>query len=181
MTALNTYVIITWLPAILTDAGADPALGGALLALFSIFGLAAAFVVPPLTLHLRNPVVIVIVCVALLAVGYLGLLIAPLSGAVAWVVALGLGVSTFPMCLTLVNARTRSTSGSSMLSGAMQGIGYAIACIGPVLIGVLRDAEEGWGSSYTVVFVSLTVLLVSGAIACRPASLEDAGQRSVRR
>lgn len=178
MTALNTYVVITWLPAILTDAGADPALGGVLLALFSVFGLAAAFVVPPLTLNLRNPVVVVIVCVVLLGVGYLGLLLAPLEGAVVWVVALGLGVSTFPMCLTLINARTRSTSGSSMLSGAMQGIGYGIACVGPLFIGVLRDTQGGWGGAYVFLFVSLAILLVSGAIACRPAYLENSRQHA---
>lgn len=181
MTALNTYAIITWLPAILTDAGADPALGGALLALFSVFGLAAAFVVPPLTLNLRNPVAIVIACVVLLAAGYLGLLLAPLEGAVVWVVALGLGVSTFPMCLTLVNARTRTTSGSSMLSGAMQGIGYGIACIGPLLIGLLRDARGDWGSAYVFLFASLGVLLVSGVIACRPRHLEDERPHVVHR
>jgi CP family cyanate transporter-like MFS transporter len=174
MTAMNTYVIVTWLPAILTDAGADPAIGGALLALFSIFGLAAAFIVPPLTMSLRNPVGIVIVCVALLATGYTGLLLAPLGGSVAWVIALGLGVSTFPLCLTLVNARTRTTSGSSTLSGAMQGIGYGIACIGPVVVGLLRDAQEGWGGAYVFLFVSLGILLLSGVVACRPRYLEDA-------
>ena len=45
MTGLHTYGIITWLPTILVDAGADPAQGGALLALFSVFGLAAAALV----------------------------------------------------------------------------------------------------------------------------------------
>jgi CP family cyanate transporter-like MFS transporter len=172
MTALNTYAIITWLPTILVDAGADPALGGALLALFSVFGLGAAFVVPPLAVGMRNPVVIVIVCVALLAVGYTGLLIAPLDGAVIWVIALGLGVSTFPMCLTLVNVRTKTPAGSSLLSGAMQGIGYGLACIGPLLIGVLHDLGGGWGGSYLFLYVTLGVLLVSGIVACRPGQLE---------
>ncbi|MFB2597380.1 MFS transporter [Herbiconiux sp. P17] len=177
MTALNTYVIITWLPTILVEAGAEPALGGTLLAFFSVFGLGAAFLVPPLTLHLRNPVAIVVVCVALLAVGYTGLLVAPLAGAVFWVAALGLGVSTFPMCLTLVNARTRSTAGSSLLSGRMQGIGYAIACVGPLLIGLLHDAQGGWAGSFVFLFVSLAILLVAGILASRPRLLEDEAAR----
>lgn len=172
MTALNTYAIITWLPTILVDAGADPALGGALLALFSVFGLGAAFVVPPLAVGMRNPVVIVVVCVALLAVGYTGLLTAPLDGAVIWVIALGLGVSTFPMCLTLVNVRTKTPAGSSLLSGAMQGIGYGLACVGPLLIGVLHDLGGGWGGSYLFLYVTLGMLLVSGIVACRPGQLE---------
>jgi CP family cyanate transporter-like MFS transporter len=172
-TALNTYAIITWLPTILVDAGADPAQGGALLALFSIFGLGAAFVVPPLTLGMRNPSIVVVVCVALLAVGYVGLLVAPLAGAVAWVVCLGLGVSTFPMTLTLVNARTRSTAGSSVLSGATQGLGYALACAGPLLIGLLYEAQGSWTGSYVLLLASLVVLLLSGLAASRPRFLED--------
>ncbi|QHF23171.1 MFS transporter [Rathayibacter sp. VKM Ac-2804] len=178
MTALNTYAIITWLPTILVDAGADPAQGGALLALFSIFGLGAAFVVPPLTLGMRNPAIVVVVCVVLLAVGYVGLMVAPLAGAVAWVVCLGLGVSTFPMTLTLVNARTRSTAGSSVLSGATQGLGYALACAGPLLIGLLYEAQGGWTGSYVFLLASLVVLLVSGIAASRPRFLED--EASVR-
>jgi CP family cyanate transporter-like MFS transporter len=177
MTALNTYVVITWLPTLLVEAGADPALAGTLLAFFSVFGLGAAFLVPPLTLQLRNPAAIVVVCVALLAVGYTGLLVAPLAGAVFWVAALGLGVSTFPMCLTLVNARTRSTAGSSLLSGRVQGIGYAIACVGPLLIGLLHDAEGGWGGSFVFLFVSLAILLAAGILASRPRFLEDEAAR----
>ena len=69
MTGLNVYAVITWLPAILIDAGADPASGGALLALFSVFGLPAAFVVPPLAIRLRNPFVVVAVCTVCMAAG----------------------------------------------------------------------------------------------------------------
>ncbi|MCS5720611.1 MFS transporter [Herbiconiux sp. CPCC 203407] len=180
MTALNTYAVITWLPTIFVDAGADPALGGSLLALFSIFGLGAAFVVPPLTIRLRNPFPIVAVCAALLAVGYTGLLVAPLEGAVVWVVALGLGVSTFPMTLTLVNARTRTPAGSSMLSGATQGIGYAVACVGPFCIGLLYSASGGWESSYALLYTSIGVLVVSGFVACRPRPLEELAERAAR-
>ncbi|MFC3688799.1 MFS transporter [Aquipuribacter hungaricus] len=173
MTGLNVYAVITWLPAILVDAGADPTSGGALLALFSVFGLPAAFVVPPLAIRLRDPSVVVVVCTLCLAGGWTGLLLSPGSGAVAWVVLLGIGVSTFPLCLTLVNARTRTTAGSTVLSGAMQGLGYAIACIGPLGIGVLYTATGSWTSSFVVLLASLVVLLVSGCVACRPSLLED--------
>ncbi|ROP34741.1 MFS transporter [Pseudokineococcus lusitanus] len=177
MTSLNVHAIFTWLPSVLVDAGADPASGGALLALFSVLGLPAAFVVPPLAIRLRNPFPVVAVCTALMAVGYVGLLVAPAAGAVAWVVALGLGVSTFPLCLTLVNARTRTTTGSTVLSGAMQGLGYAVASIGPLGVGLLRTTTDGWGAPFAVLFVSLAVLLGAGVVACRPSVLEDQVRR----
>ena len=177
MTSLNVHAIFTWLPSVLVDAGADPASGGALLALFSVLGLPAAFVVPPLAIRLRNPFPVVVVCTALMTVGYVGLLVAPAAGAVVWVVALGLGVSTFPLCLTLVNARTRTTTGSTVLSGAMQGLGYAVASIGPLGVGLLRTTTDGWGAPFAVLFVSLVVLLGAGVVACRPSTLEDQVRR----
>ncbi|MEU1970826.1 MFS transporter [Microbacterium sp. NPDC019599] len=173
VTALNVYALITWLPTILVDAGADSAQGGALLALFSAFGLVAAFVVPPLTVRLRNPFMIVVACALLMATGYLGLLASPRDAAVLCVVLLGLGVSTFPLCLTLVNVRTRTTAGSTLLSGAMQGIGYGIACLGPVGIGLIHEASGEWAAPCGVLLGSLVLLVVSGAIACRPSMLED--------
>lgn len=173
MTALNTYAVLTWLPTIMTDAGADPATSGSLLALFSVFGLFAAFIIPPLTLKMTNPFPLVLLCVLFLAAGYAGLMIAPLAGAVAWVVLLGLGVSTFPLCLTLVNARTRTPAGSSTLSGAMQGLGYGLACIGPLCIGLLYSATRSWTGSYLLLFATLVVMLASGFVACKPRLLED--------
>ncbi|MCM3661488.1 MFS transporter [Georgenia satyanarayanai] len=173
ITSLNVHAIFTWLPAILIDAGADPESGGALVALFSVIGLPAAFVVPPLAIRLRNPFVIVVVCTAAMVAGYAGLLLSPDAGAVIWVVLLGLGVSTFPLCLTLVNARTRTTAGSTVLSGAMQGGGYAIACIGPFGVGALYARSGSWAGAFVVLFASLAVLLVSGFVACRPTLLED--------
>lgn len=173
ITSLNVHAVFTWLPAILVDAGADPTSGGALLALFSVLGLPAAFVVPPLAIRLRNPFVIVAVCTVLMVGGYAGLLLSPGSGAVVWVVLLGLGVSTFPLCLTLVNARTSTTAGSTVLSGAMQGVGYAIACLGPFGTGALYAATGDWTWSFVVLFASLVVMLVAGWIACRPTTLEE--------
>lgn len=183
ITSLNVHAVFTWLPAILVDAGADPTSGGALLALFSVLGLPAAFVVPPLAIRLRNPFVIVAVCTVLMVGGYAGLLLSPGSGAVVWVVLLGLGVSTFPLCLTLVNARTSTTAGSTVLSGAMQGVGYAIACLGPFGTGALYATTGAWTWSFVILFASLGVMLVAGWIACRPTTLEEqvAAARSVVR
>jgi len=174
MTALNTYAIISWLPTILTDAGIAPATSATLLALFSVFGLGAAFVIPPLTLRLRSPFGIVLACSLLLAVGYAGLAASPLAGTIAWVVCLGLGVSTFPMCLTLINARTRTPAGSATLSGAMQGLGYGLACVGPLCIGLLYGATRTWTGSFVLLFASVAVMIVSGWVASRPRLLEDA-------
>ena len=63
----------------------------------------------------------------LTVIGYLGLILSPLGGTVLWVCALGIGVSTFPLCMTLINRRTRTPESASAGSGFVQGIGYGLA------------------------------------------------------
>jgi CP family cyanate transporter-like MFS transporter len=172
MTALHTYTIVTWLPNIAIDAGLGEGGGAALLAFFSAFGIAAGFVIPGLTLRMRNPLSVVVGCAVLLACGYL--LLAIDASAFAWLAtaALGLGVSTFPLCLALVHRRSTTPEGGTFLSGAMQGIGYGVACIGPLCVGWVLTATGSWLPVYVVLIATLAITVHGGALAGRPGSVE---------
>lgn len=173
MTSLMTYSLLTWIPAVLADAGADDSLGGAAVAVFAGVGFLATFVAPWLCLRFANPFGFIVVFGACMLGGLAGLYWAPLSGTMAWVLLAGLGVSSFPMSLTLINVRTRTAAGSSSLSGFGQGLGYLIACAGPILFGVLRDASGGWGLPLSMLAVATAVMLAGGFVVCRPRFLED--------
>src|SRR3546814_11039779 len=56
MTSLAVYSMFTWLPKILTEAGATPAFGGTMLALYSALGLAGALSIPALAVRVANAV-----------------------------------------------------------------------------------------------------------------------------
>lgn len=172
MTALHTYTIVTWLPNIAIDAGLGEGGGAALLAFFSAFGIAAGFVVPGLTLRMRNPLSVAVGCAALLACGYL--LLAVDATAFAWLAtaALGLGVSTFPLCLALVHRRSTTPEGGTFLSGAMQGIGYGVACIGPLCVGWVLTATGSWLPVYVGLIATLAITVYGGALASRPGTVE---------
>lgn len=172
-TSLNTYAMFTWLPKIVVDAGRSAAFGGVMLSLFSGLGLIAGLVMPIVATKVRNPFPVVWACIVFFAAGYLGLWLSPAHGTVLWVILIGLGPSTFPMSLTLVNVRTRTASGSAALSGFVQGIGYAFACLGPLLFGLVRDATGAWTAPFGMLGISLIVLLIGGYFACRPQYLED--------
>ena len=173
MTSLVTYALFTWLPALLVEAGAGAAFGGAMLALFSALGLLGALVLPAVATRMRNPMPIALACAACHLSGFAGLMWAPLSAPVLWVALLGLGPSTFPLALTLVNLRTRSPAGSAALSGFMQGLGYGLSCLGPLLFGLLHARSGGWGPSFAFLSVCVGVMLVGAWLACRPGLLED--------
>ncbi|MFE4464456.1 MFS transporter [Oerskovia sp. NPDC056781] len=174
MMALSNYGIITWVPAVLTDAGGSPTLGGSMVALYSAWGMVAALVVPHVATRMTNPFVVVVACSVVLIAGYLGLILSPLEGTLLWVCALGIGVSTFPLCMTLINRRTRTPESASAVSGFVQGIGYSLACFGPLGLGLLREATGSWSVPLLALAATAVPGVVAGWFACRPRFVEDA-------
>ncbi|MFD4366348.1 CynX/NimT family MFS transporter [Rhodococcus sp. NPDC058521] len=173
MTSCITYSMFTWIPDILTSAGASESFGGAMVGVFSFMGLVAALGAPSLCARMTNPFPVVLACAACYLIGFAGLLLAPMSAPILWIVIVGLGPSTFPMSLTLINLRTRTHMGSASLSGFTQGLGYAVACVGPLLFGVFHDVTGEWGASFGLLTVAVVIVVIGGAQACKPRMMED--------
>lgn len=174
MTSLVTYSMFTWLPRLMTEAGASPAFGGTMVALFATLGLGSALTMPAVAVRMRNPFPLVLVCASAYAVAFPSLLWAPMAAPVLWVVLLGIGPGTFPLSLTLINLRTRTPAGSAKLSGFMQGVGYTLSCAGPILFGVLNDRSGGWGLPFAFLGLCTLVMVAGSWQACRERMLEDA-------
>ena len=172
-TSLVTYAMFTWLPKLLVEAGATPAFGGYMLALYSALGMVGALTMPSLATRMRNPFPLALVCAACHLSAFAGLLWAPMAVPWLWAVLLGLGPSTFPLTLTLVNLRTRSPAGSAALSGFMQGVGYGLSCLGPLLFGWLHEHSHGWQLPFAFLALCVGVMLAGAWLACRPGILED--------
>lgn len=173
MTSLITYSMFTWIPQIITTAGGTERLGGSMVAAFSLSGFAAALVTPSLCARMANPFPIVIGCVICLLVGFAGLLWSPLTGTVVWMIILGLGPSTFPAAITLINLRSRTGAGSAALSGFVQGVGYLVACAGPLMFGVLHELSGQWTLSFALLLIAVVALIIGGYQACKPRCFED--------
>lgn len=172
-TSLNTYSLFAWLPEILTQAGLDRAHAGSMLALFGALGLPLSLGIPIIASKMRNPFPAVVVMLGCFVVGYLGLLLSPAQGTWIWVAFAGLGPGTFPLALLLINHRTRTQQGAGALSGFGQGMGYTIACLGPLLFGLLHQWTGSWTAPFVFLFISLLLLGAGAWIICRPKMLED--------
>ncbi|PRY69654.1 CP family cyanate transporter-like MFS transporter [Glaciihabitans tibetensis] len=174
VSSLNAYALFAWLPSMLTDiAGLDAVAAGSMLAVYAIMGLPAALIVPILAVRMRNVGLLVHLGVVCFVAGYLGLLFAPTLAPLLWVILAGLGPLVFPVCLVLINLRTRSQHTSTALSGVVQTIGYTIGAFGPLVVGVLHDQTGAWTVPLIFLLATALVAAISGAMLARPRFVED--------
>jgi CP family cyanate transporter-like MFS transporter len=174
VSSLNAYAMFAWLPQILHDvAGVPPLDAGALLSVYAGMGIPAGLLVPLLAARLRNVALLIYVAVAFFVVGYLGLILVPGTATWLWVALAGLGPLLFPLCLVLINLRTRTHAGSVALSGFTQGLGYTLGALGPLAVGVLHQLTASWTLALVVLTATALAAAIAGSIAARPHYLED--------
>ena len=171
--SMHAYVQFGWLPQIYRDAGLSASSAGALQALLSGVGIVGALVMPTVIARSRGLHAWMVTFGLMLALGYTGLLVAPATVPWLWALMLGLSGLAFPTAIALITARTRHPSVTAQLSGFVQPIGYALAAIGPFLVGVLHDATGGW--SLVIVLLALTSvpLTLAGLRVAGPAYVDD--------
>jgi len=169
-----TYAAFAWLPEILGDiAGSTPTEAGVLLAVTGLVSVPGSLVAPLLVARLRNVGWLLVAGVASFVLGYLGLLIAPATFTLLWVLLIGLGSILFPVCLVLINVRTRTHGGTVALSGFAQGIAYGLGALGPLVVGLLHDASGGWTLPLVFLLVVALVAIVPAVTLAKPAFVED--------
>ncbi|WP_433533843.1 CynX/NimT family MFS transporter [Micromonospora sp. CA-249363] len=169
-----TYAAFAWLPEILGDiAGSTPTEAGVLLAVTGIISVPGALIAPLFVARLRNVGWLIAAGVASFVLGYLGLLLAPATLTLLWVLLIGSGSILFPVCLVLINVRTRSPGGTVALSGFAQGVAYALGALGPLLVGLLHDVSDGWTLPLLFLLAVALVAMIPAITLARPAFVED--------
>ncbi|MEV0839311.1 MFS transporter [Actinocatenispora sera] len=173
MQSLQAYVVFGWLAKIFASAGFSSSTAGLLVSLVVAMGMPIAFFLPALAGRTRDQRPYVVLLVGCYVVGYVGLLAAPHAGALVWALLIGIGGGAFPLALLMVGLRARTPAGTAGLSGFVQSIGYLIAAVGPLLVGVLHDATGGWLVPVVFLLVMLVPQLFGGLVAGRNRYLED--------
>ncbi|GAA3307162.1 CynX/NimT family MFS transporter [Streptomyces cinereospinus] len=142
--ATAAYVTMGWMAQIFRDAGVPAGTAGLLLAVTMVMGVPLAFVIPRLATRLPQQGPIVLALGVCGFAGYAGLYFAPVGGAWAWALLLGVANCAFPLALTMVGMRARTGAGVAQLSAFAQSTGYLISIPGPLLVGVLYQHSGGW-------------------------------------
>ncbi|HET7327147.1 MAG TPA: MFS transporter [Nocardioidaceae bacterium] len=176
--SLQAYSIFGWFAQVYRDAGFSPTTAGLLLGVITAMSIPLSFLVPSVAARLEDQSWLVVGLLICYPVGYLGLIFVPMAGAWAWAVAVGIGASTFPLVLTLIGLRARTGAGTAALSGFTQSVGYLMASIGPLGVGLLYDITAGWTVPLTVLLILVVPQLVVGLLVARPSFIEDQLRRA---
>ncbi|RSN64829.1 MULTISPECIES: CynX/NimT family MFS transporter [Actinomadura] len=175
LASLMFYVLMSWLPEMMQDAGYAPATAGMMVSVMMIVGIPLGFLVPVFAARLRDQRAVVAAIGAVMVVGIGGMLLAPSAGWV-WTVTLGLGVgSAFPLAYTLLSLRSPSPSVAARLSGMAQTGGYLLAGAGPLAAGVLHSATGGWDVSLVLLLALVVPEIAFGLLAARPGFIRLGG------
>ena len=171
--SMHAYVQFGWLPQIYRDAGLSASAAGAMQAMLTAFGIVGALMMP--TVIARSPNLTPWMAsfgVALLA-GYPGLLLAPATLPWLWALLLGFSGFAFPTTIAMLTARTRDHAITARLSGFVQPVGYLLAAVGPVLVGVLHAATDSWTIPILLLMATVVPFTWAGLRVSRPVYVDD--------
>jgi CP family cyanate transporter-like MFS transporter len=162
------YAMLSWLPTIAEAHGASASHAGLLLSLASFAGMIAALSAPSFERRVRHAGTAVVLCIAVCAAGYTGLIVAPGSAIALWCILFGLGQGA-PLALALgyIVGRAPDTHHAAHLSTMAQSVGYLIASASPFAMGALHGATGSWTLPMVMLLVALVPMLLTGLVASR--------------
>jgi MFS transporter, CP family, cyanate transporter len=162
-----TYSAFGWLAPILRDRGLDSLDAGLVLSVSMLGQIGASFTMPIWAARRPDQRGAVLASVCLSLAGFLGCLYLPLSWVWLSTVLMGFGQgSMLSVGLVIVVLRSPSSTVAAALSGMAQGVGYSVAGVAPLALGLLR----GWLGNWSHVGPCVVMLALLATIAGRAAA-----------
>jgi CP family cyanate transporter-like MFS transporter len=167
--SLLYYATLSWFPTMFRDRGISAVHAGDLLALMNLGNAVTAMLLPVLAHRARDQRVLVAVSTVTTSAGLAGAAFAPLGTAAGWVLLLGLGQgATLGLGIFLTMARAPDPATAASLSGFAQGGGYLLSATGPLFVGLLHSATQGWAIPVAALLGIGVLQLSVGLLAGRP-------------
>ena len=155
------YSIFGWIVPILHDRGLDGVQAGLILSVSIVVQLIACFVLPSLAVRCKNQSLINAAMALTAAIGFLGMLFGPNELVWEFSILQGIGQGgLFALALTVIVLRSPDAHIATHLSSMAQSVGYTLAALGPLLIGILHNLTGGYAASGWL----FTILCLGAAI-----------------
>ena len=156
--------VLAWLAPYYVEKGWSEQDAGLLLGFLTAMEVISGLVVPAIANRSRDRRVVLMALLGLIIAGFCGLILSPQHFSLLWPCLLGLGIGgLFPMSLIVSLDHLDNPQRAGGLTAFVQGIGYLIAGLSPLLAGMIRDQlgsfEWAWWSLTAVMVVMLLMVL----------------------
>ena len=142
------YAMFGWLAPILRARGMDGVTAGWVLSASVMAQVITCLLLPSMAVRMRNQSALNVGLALLAGAVLMAMLFGPLS--LVWVYAALLGLAQgglFSVCMTLIVLRSPDSLVAAHLSSMAQTVGYLVASVGPLLIGLLHGVTGSFASA----------------------------------
>ena len=167
------YIVFGWLPTLLVRQGYSESEAGWLMGLSILTQLSSAIAAPWIARMSKDQRPALMLVLAFIGIGLWMLLLG--SPALRWpgATVLGLGQGgSFSLALTLIVLRSGDSKIAGELSALAQGGGYTLAAMGPLIVGLMLDADISIEGIAKLLFVILAFATVMALLAGRKRCIE---------
>ncbi len=173
---LNSFTFYTfsgWLPKILAALGYSELEAGYVYGFLQFSTMVPGLMLIPIMARCKN-IGPLFVCTALLnGVGVTGLIIAP-EWTIFWVGVFGLGnCSTFILALSILGQISATSTQAATLSGMAQSIGYALAAVGPAIVGMIFSHTKTWSLPLIIIAIAAFLCALFALLTTRKGGLVE--------
>ncbi len=162
--SLVFYTMFPWMPSMLRDAGKTDTEVSFYLTVFTLGSLPGALLVPLIVTRIKRVWILPILFFLGYVTGFTGLWLWTGENTLVWMILTRLGDCFFAYSVTMINLKTRTTRGSTAMSGFVQSVGYTIAVVGPWGFGLLHTLTGGWDLPMIGLLCTLPLQLVAGLV-----------------
>jgi len=137
------YSLASWYPALLHERGLAVATTSLNLSILFVTQTIFALIVPIVLVRVARQEVIGVALPAVVMIGIVGAFYGPLAWIPVWSALIGLALGgIFGVALSFMVLRARHVESAARLSGMAQTVGYVLASLGPLGIGLLHAARD---------------------------------------
>ncbi len=166
--SVMAYTVFGWLAPIMRSRGDTPVTAGLVVSVSVLMQVVSSLPAPILAARLRSQSIPACGSVILIVVGFLGLLSAPLWMQWIFAVTMGIGMGgAFATAVLFLVLRAPTGAAAARLSSMSQTVGYLLASMGPLFVGVAHDATGDWRGAGVLFVVAGGGAAIAGFLAGR--------------
>ncbi len=156
--------VLAWLAPYYVEKGWSEQNAGLLPGFLTAMEVLSGLVTPAIANRSRDKRLVLVVLLGLIMAGFCGLILSPEHLSLLWPCLLGLGIGgLFPMSLIVSLDHLDNPQRAGGLTAFVQGIGYLIAGVSPLIAGMIRDQlgsfEWAWWSLTAVMLLMVLMVL----------------------